>query len=223
MPGKSIERVLSDVEIGKLAPRAVETLKNLGVSIQSIRTATTERVGFEERGQSAEARQACRRDDELPARRADEAQSLARAVAEARLAGPAGAAPDAAPAATPAAFASRAEVDAALASALGYSPPPSRPARRFSSTAGARNAGQEPRRGDEAACAVARGRRAGVRRPDAPLPSGEEFCRTRRARPSRAAPRICAHQGRGAGPHRRGRSARRGGAVEPRAHLLDRA
>ena len=46
MPANSIERVLSDVEIGKLAG-VVETLKSLGASIQSIKTATTEHVGFE--------------------------------------------------------------------------------------------------------------------------------------------------------------------------------
>ena len=46
MPANSIARVLSDVEIGRLAG-VVETFKNLGASIQSIRAATTEHVGFE--------------------------------------------------------------------------------------------------------------------------------------------------------------------------------
>ena len=46
MPAKSIERVLSEVEIARLAG-AVETLTNLGASIQAIKAATTEHVGFE--------------------------------------------------------------------------------------------------------------------------------------------------------------------------------
>ena len=46
MPANSIERVLSDVEIARLAD-AVETLTSLGASIQSINAATTEHVGFE--------------------------------------------------------------------------------------------------------------------------------------------------------------------------------
>ena len=46
MPAKSIERVLIDVEIARLAG-AVETLTNLGASIQSIKSATIEHVGFE--------------------------------------------------------------------------------------------------------------------------------------------------------------------------------
>ena len=52
-------RVFSDVEIGRLAG-AVETLKSLGASIQSIKAATTEHVGFENARRAAEARQACR-------------------------------------------------------------------------------------------------------------------------------------------------------------------
>ena len=46
MPAKSIERILSDVEIGRLAG-AVETLKKLGASVEWIRAATIEHVGFE--------------------------------------------------------------------------------------------------------------------------------------------------------------------------------
>ena len=46
MPAKSIERVLIDVDIARLAG-AVETLTNLGASIQSIKAATIEHVGFE--------------------------------------------------------------------------------------------------------------------------------------------------------------------------------
>ena len=46
MPAKSIERVLIDVDIARLAG-AVETLTNLGASIQSIKATTIEHVGFE--------------------------------------------------------------------------------------------------------------------------------------------------------------------------------
>ena len=46
MPAKTIERVLIDVDIARLAG-AVETLTNLGASIQSIKSATIEHVGFE--------------------------------------------------------------------------------------------------------------------------------------------------------------------------------
>src|ERR1700683_3157755 len=46
MPAKSIERVLSDVEIARLAG-AVATLTSLSASIQSINAATTEHVGYE--------------------------------------------------------------------------------------------------------------------------------------------------------------------------------
>jgi type VI secretion system protein ImpA len=117
MAGKSIERVLSDVEIGRLAA-VVETLRNLGASIDSIKAATTEHVGFENA-------------IELPklAKLVGEMTEFLRAALVKRdpsLAPPPeapGAAGDAAPdaaAATPAAFASRAEVDAALASAFGY-------------------------------------------------------------------------------------------------------
>ncbi len=117
MPAKSIERVLSEVEIARLAG-AVETLTNLGASIQAIKAATTEHVGF------ANA-------VELPklAKLVAEMTEFARAALMKRdpsLAPPPeapgareGAAPQAA-AAAPAAFASRVEVDAALASAFGY-------------------------------------------------------------------------------------------------------
>jgi type VI secretion system protein ImpA len=119
MPAKSIERVLSDVEIARLAG-AVETLTNLGASIQSIRAATTEHVGFENAvelpklaklaGEMTEFLRAAlvKRDPSLaPAPAApSEASTDAKAASGA--------------AATPPAFASRAEVDAALASAFGY-------------------------------------------------------------------------------------------------------
>jgi type VI secretion system protein ImpA len=117
MPPNSVARVLSDVEIGTLAA-AVETLKNLGASIQAIKAATTEHVGYENAV-------------ELPklAKLVGEMTEFLRAALVKRdpsLAPPPEApraAEDAAPealTAAPAAFASRAEVDAALASALGY-------------------------------------------------------------------------------------------------------
>ena len=117
MPAKSIERVLIDVDIARLAG-AVEMLTNLGVSIESIKSATIEHVGFENAiqlpklaplvGEMREFLRAAllRRDPSLAP------------PAEASSAGE-GALPDAA-AAAPTAFASRAEVDAALASAFGY-------------------------------------------------------------------------------------------------------
>jgi len=113
MPPNSIARALSDVEIGKLAA-VVETLTNLGASIRSIKAATTEHVGYEKAV-------------ELPklAKLVGEMMEFLRAALQKRdpsLAPPPDAplaAEDAAPEA-PGAFASRAEVDAALASALGY-------------------------------------------------------------------------------------------------------
>ena len=119
MPAKSIDRVLTDVEIARLAG-AVEMLTSVGASIQTINAATTEHVGYE----NAVA---------LPklATLVTDMTGFLRAALVRRdpsLAPPAeatiGAANDAeaasAVAAAPAVFASRAEVDAALASAFGY-------------------------------------------------------------------------------------------------------
>jgi type VI secretion system protein ImpA len=119
MPAKSIERVLSDVEIARLAG-AVEMLTSVGASIQTINAATTEHVGYE----NAVA---------LPklATLVSDMTGFLRAALVRRdpslappLEAPTGATTDAeaasAAAAAPAAFASRAEVDAALASAFGY-------------------------------------------------------------------------------------------------------
>jgi type VI secretion system protein ImpA len=119
MPAKSIERVLSDVEIARLAG-AVETLTNFGASIQSIRVATTEHVGFENAVELPKlAKLAGEMTEFLRAALLKRDPSLAPAPAA-----PSEASTDAeaasAAAATPAAFASRAEVDAALASAFGY-------------------------------------------------------------------------------------------------------
>jgi len=119
MPAKSIERVLSDVEIARLAG-AVGTLTSLSASIQSINAVTTEHVGYENAVALPKlaalvsdmtgflSTALVKRDPSLAP--PPEAPSGAPTDAEAASAG----------AATPAAFASRAEVDAALASAFGY-------------------------------------------------------------------------------------------------------
>ena len=117
MPAKSIERVLIDVDIARLAG-AVETLTNLGASIQSIKAVTIEHVGFENAIQLPKLAQLVGEMTEfLRAALLRRDPSLA-PPAETSGAGE-GAAPDAA-AGAPTAFASRAEVDAALASAFGY-------------------------------------------------------------------------------------------------------
>jgi type VI secretion system protein ImpA len=117
MPAKSIERVLSDVEIARLAG-AVETLTKLGASIQSIKAATTEHVGFENAVELPKlAKLAGEMTEFLRAALVKRDPSLAPPPPEAPTDDP-GAASVAA--AAPPAFASRAEVDAALASAFGY-------------------------------------------------------------------------------------------------------
>ncbi len=161
MPAKSIERVLSDVEIGKLAG-AVETLTSLGASIQSIKAATTEHVGFENAvelpklaklvGEMTEFLRAAlvRRDPSLapppeasaPAKTPSPERS-ARGAARLRVARRGG---------------RGARFRIRLFRRLRADKPGAAP-----HTAGARDAGQEPVRGDEAARAAARRRRAGVR------------------------------------------------------------
>jgi type VI secretion system protein ImpA len=117
MPAKSIERVLIDVDIARLAG-AVETLTNLGASIQSIKATTIEHVGYENAIQLPKLAPLVGEMTEfLRAALLKRDPSLA-PPAEAPGAGE-GALPDAA-AAAPTAFASRVEVDAALASAFGY-------------------------------------------------------------------------------------------------------
>ena len=119
MPAKSIDRVLTDVEIARLAG-AVEMLTSVGASIQTINAATTEHVGYENAvalpklatlvtDMTGFLRAALvRRDPSL----APPAEATIGAATDAEAAGAA--------AAAPAVFASRAEVDAALASAFGY-------------------------------------------------------------------------------------------------------
>jgi type VI secretion system protein ImpA len=118
MAPNAIARVLSDVEIGKLASVA-ETFKNLGASIQSIRAATTKHVGFENGVELPKlAKLVAEMAEFLRAPLIRRDPSLA-PPAEAPRGAEDAAAPGTAAAAPPA-FASRAEVDAALASAFGY-------------------------------------------------------------------------------------------------------
>ncbi len=77
MAPNSIARALSDVEIGKLAG-AVETLKNLGASIQSIKAVTTEHVGYENGVELPKLAKLVVRDDAVPARGAHQARPVAR-------------------------------------------------------------------------------------------------------------------------------------------------
>jgi type VI secretion system protein ImpA len=116
MPAASIERALNDVEIAKLAG-AVGMLTSLGASIQSINATTTEHVGYENAvalpklaklvsDMTAFLRTALVRRDPSLAPPPPEAPTNDSGAASVAAAAPA--------------FASRAEVDAALASAFGY-------------------------------------------------------------------------------------------------------
>jgi type VI secretion system protein ImpA len=119
VPQKTIEKILREIEIEKLAA-VVETLRGVGAALQSIRASTVEHVGFEKAidlpkldklvgGMMEFQRSALvARDPTL----APPVQAPA-AVAEEGALGPA-------PAGAPPAFATRVEVDTALASALGY-------------------------------------------------------------------------------------------------------
>jgi type VI secretion system protein ImpA len=116
MPAASIERALNDVEIARLAG-AVETLTSLSASIQSINAVTTEHVGFENAVTLPKLAKLVRdMTDFLRAALVRRDPSLApppeAPTDDAGAPSPAAAAPPA--------FASRAEVDAALASAFGY-------------------------------------------------------------------------------------------------------
>jgi type VI secretion system protein ImpA len=119
VPQKTIDKILRDVEIEKLAA-LFEALGGLAASLESIKATTTERVGYEKMV-------------ELPklVKLVQDMTEFVRAALFARdpsLAPPpamdleadAAGEPAAAAAGPPPAFASRAEVDAALASALGY-------------------------------------------------------------------------------------------------------
>ena len=117
MPQKTIERLLRDVEIGKLAD-LVETLRYLSRALQMIKSATIEHVGYEKAIELPRLDKLIREMTEF-ARGA----LVTRDPSLAPLPEAAGAVGEGEPApssAAPAAFATRAEVDAALASALGY-------------------------------------------------------------------------------------------------------
>ena len=219
MPAKSIDRVLTDVEIARLAG-AVETLTSVGASIQTINAATTEHVGYE----NAVA---------LPklATLVTDMTGFLRAALVRRdpsLAPPAeatiGAATDAdaasAAAAAPAAFALARRGGCGACFRI-------RLFRRFradesgaaSHPTGARDAGQEPLRSDEAARAAARRRGAGVRGSGRRLhrPGQEPVERAKRSHSSHAGG-TGGESGRGDRAHRRSRRAyAKSGAVEPRA------
>jgi type VI secretion system protein ImpA len=117
VPQKTIEKILRDVEIEKLAGLAA-TLRGLGDALKSIRNSSIEHVGFEKSIELPKL-------DKLVSDMAEFARGAlvsrdptAGAAAETPAA--AGEAEAAAPVAAPSAFATRADVDAALAGALGY-------------------------------------------------------------------------------------------------------
>jgi type VI secretion system protein ImpA len=116
MAPASIERALNDVEIAKLAG-VVATLTSLGASIQTINAVTTEHVGYENAvGLPKLAKLVSDMTEFLRTALVRRDPSLAPPPESA----PADAEATSTAAAPPPAFASRAEVDAALASALGY-------------------------------------------------------------------------------------------------------
>ncbi len=116
LPQKTIDKILRDVEIERLAA-LVETLRGLIAALQSIKATTIEHVGYEKAIELPKL-------DKLVREMADFSRaalvtrdpSLAPAPEAAAAVGEG----EPAPSAAPAAFATRAEVDAALASALGY-------------------------------------------------------------------------------------------------------
>jgi type VI secretion system protein ImpA len=116
MAPKTIERVLRDVEIERLAA-LVETLGGVSTALQSIKATTTEHVGFEHAIELPKLDKLVREMTEFARgaliTRDPTLAPPAQALAE-------GSAPEAATSLAPPAFATRADVDAALASALGY-------------------------------------------------------------------------------------------------------
>lgn len=119
VPQKTIEKILREIEIEELALVA-ETLRGIGLAVRSIHATTVEHVGFEKSIELPKLGSLVRemadflrsalvaRDPTL----APPAQAPAAAAEEG--------APERAPAGAPPAFATRVEVDTALASALGY-------------------------------------------------------------------------------------------------------
>lgn len=122
VPQKTIEKILRDVEIEKLSA-LVTTLGSLPKALQSIRDTTIEHVGYEQSIELPKLEKLLREMTEF-ARGALLGRDPSFAAAAPDAAGAAAAgegepAPSAS-AAPPAGFASHAEIDAALASALGY-------------------------------------------------------------------------------------------------------
>jgi len=116
LPQKTIDKTLRDVEIERLAALA-ETLRGLSAALQSIKATTIEHVGYEKGIELPKLDKLVREmTDFSRAALVTRDPSLAPAP-EAAAVGEGEPAPSAA---APAAFATRAEVDAALASALGY-------------------------------------------------------------------------------------------------------
>jgi type VI secretion system protein ImpA len=118
IPAASIERALNSVEIARLA-EAVKTLSSLSASIQTIHAATTERVGYENAVALPKLAKLVADMTEFlrpPLLRRDPSLAPPPEAAPAAEAGASGVAV----APPPPAFASRADVDSALASAFGY-------------------------------------------------------------------------------------------------------
>ena len=117
MPQKTIERLLRDVEIESLVD-LVETLRGVSTALQTIKSVTIEHVGFEKAIELPKLDKLVREIGEF-ARGALITRDPTLAPPP-EAAGAAGEGEPAASAAAPSAFPTRAEVDAALASALGY-------------------------------------------------------------------------------------------------------
>jgi type VI secretion system protein ImpA len=114
LPQKTIDKILRDVEIEKLAG-LVETLSGLIAALQSIKATTTEHVGHEKAIELPKLEKLVRDMTDF-ARAALVTRDPSLAPAPEATVGES----EPAPTAAPQAFATRAEVDAALASALGY-------------------------------------------------------------------------------------------------------
>jgi type VI secretion system protein ImpA len=115
LPQKTIDKILRDVEIERLAA-LVETLSGLSAALQSIKATTIEHVGHEKAIEMPKL-------EKLVQDMADFSRAALVTRDPSLAPAPEAAAvweSEPAPTAAPAAFATRAEVDAALASALGY-------------------------------------------------------------------------------------------------------
>ena len=119
VPQKTIEKILRDVEIEKLAALA-ETLRGLSASLAVDQGDHDRTCRLREGDRVSEARQARARDGGVRRAAALVTRDPTLAPAPEPAAGAGGEGEAAPSAAAPAAFATRADVDAALASALGY-------------------------------------------------------------------------------------------------------